>query len=75
MKNKKRLFHKYEEMHEDYSTRNRKYNLSLPANFRMLCALIETRPEKILGDFMWNVSYMITKATEEQRQAAVATSC
>lgn len=70
MKNRKHPFNKYEVLHEDYASKNRDYNLSVPANFRMLCAITETRPEKILHDFMWNVSYMMTKASDEQRKAA-----
>jgi hypothetical protein len=71
MKKNKHKYDKYEEIDKDYSTRTRDLNLSIPSNFRMLCALFEIKPAKILTDFMWTVSFMMTKATDQQRQAAV----
>ena len=71
MRKQKLSFVEYEEIHEDYTTQQKNCNLSIPANFRMLCALFETSPEKILSDFMWNVSFMVSKGTDETRNAAL----
>lgn len=50
------LFNKYEDVADRYSTKVIKTNLSFPANFRMLCALVEVEPAKVLTDFMWIMS-------------------
>lgn len=38
---------------------------------KMLCALLETSPQKLLDDFMWNLSCMISKAGKGERLAAM----
>ena len=71
MKNRKQKPDPYEEIHTDYSTKQREFKLLVPSNFRMLCALLETEPEKILTDFLWFVSHDNTEASGKQRSAAV----
>ena len=71
MKNRKQKPDPYEEIHADYSTKQREFKLLIPSNIRMLCALFETEPEKILTDFLWDVSYSFSQTSDEQRSAAV----
>lgn len=54
-----------------YSTKFRHFDLQVPANLRVLCALLEVTPERLLNDFMQAVSYSFSSATTEQSQAAV----
>jgi len=70
MGNKKERFSEYDEIHKDFTTRTFEGHLSVPSNFRMLCALFETSPAKILSDFMWTLSCM-HQGTDEQRKAAL----
>jgi len=71
MGNKKKRFSQYDEIHEDFCTQSFKGDMLVPSNFRMLCILFETSPEKILSDFMWTLSCMPTDAKEEQRKASL----
>ena len=61
----------YEDIDERYSTKSQHLKLMIPCNLRMLCALLEVKPERLLTDFMWTVSYSYGDATDEQRAAAV----
>lgn len=61
----------YKEIDERYGTQCRDFRLNVPSNLRMLCALLEVKPETLLRDFMWTVSYSYGKATNEQRTSAV----
>ena len=70
MKKQKR-FSRYEEVNEDFATQKVNLSISLPSNFRMLCALFETSAEKILSDFMWNLSLMVNQTSDEQRNTAI----
>ena len=70
MSKHKNKFSRYEDVHEDFSSKTKEFKLMIPANFRMLCALFETPVEKILSDFMWKLSSMPDTATHEQRKAA-----
>ncbi|RAI92208.1 hypothetical protein [Algoriphagus yeomjeoni] len=61
---------KYAEIGDMYTSRWRKLDLLIPSNFRMLCAILNVKPERILMDFMWKLSYsVIHGATEKQRKA------
>lgn len=61
----------YSEIDEMYSSLDRTYVLNVPANFRMLCAILGIKVEKILIDFMWLVSYANhNDASTEKRNAA-----
>jgi hypothetical protein len=71
MKTVKNKFSQYEEINEDYSTKTIQAKLSVPSNFRMLCALFETTAEQILTDFMWKLSAMPGVGTAEERRAAI----
>lgn len=64
-------YEKYADIAELYSSKRRNVELLIPSNFRMLCAIIGIRPEAILHDFMWMVSYSsLGHAEEKQRKAA-----
>ncbi len=64
-------YEKYAEINELYSSKRRKLELSVPGNFRMLCAILSIKPEDVLCDFMRMVSYSVAdRATEKQRKAA-----
>ena len=71
MSKHKNRFSRYEDIHEDFSTTTRELKLMVPSNFRMLCALFETSPSRILSDFMWTLSSMPDSGTDEQRKAAL----
>ncbi|WKK60355.1 hypothetical protein [Sphingobacterium sp. BN32] len=65
------MYNKYAEIDEMYSTKCRKIKLSVPSNFRMLCAILDVKVEQILNDFMWMLSYSYHKtATGKQRKFA-----
>ncbi len=62
---------KYSEIGEMYSSKRRKVDLFLPSNFRMLCAILNVKPEDVIRDFMWMVSYSsLDRGKEKQRKAA-----
>lgn len=64
-------YERYSEIEELYSSKRRNLTLLVPSNFRMLCAILDARPEEVLHDFMWMVSYSPSeRATEKQRKAA-----
>ena len=64
-------YEKYSEIDEVYSSKRRELELSVPGNFRMLCAILSIKPEDVLCDFMRMVSYSFSdRATEKQRKAA-----
>ncbi|MBB2148962.1 hypothetical protein [Pedobacter gandavensis] len=67
-----KLIDKYVDAPERYSTKVINTNLSIPANFRMLCALTGVAPVKILSDFMWIVSSSYVKESAcIKREAAI----
>ncbi|WP_339863722.1 hypothetical protein [uncultured Algoriphagus sp.] len=60
----------YAEIGSMYSSKWRKLDLLIPSNFRMLCAILNIKPERVLMDFMWKLSYSVIEgATEKQRKA------
>lgn len=64
-------YEKYADIGEMYTSRWKKVDLSVPSNFRMLCAILDVRLEDVLRNFMWMVSYSALKhATDKQRSAA-----
>jgi DNA-binding Xre family transcriptional regulator len=64
-------YHKYADIDEMYSTKQRDIKLLIPSNLRMLCAILEVKVEDLLYDFMWMLSYSaIEGATNKQRKAA-----
>lgn len=64
-------YERYSETEELYSSKRRNLTLLVPSNFRMLCAILEIKPEEVLHDFMWLVSYSYSEpANEKQRKAA-----
>ncbi|WP_439490640.1 hypothetical protein [Algoriphagus sp.] len=64
-------YEKYAEIGEMYSTKYRQVGLLIPSNIRMLCAILDIRPEKVLQDFLWLLSYGDADlATEKQWKAA-----
>ncbi|WP_425635850.1 hypothetical protein ACPUEN_10560 [Algoriphagus yeomjeoni] len=65
-------YKQYAEIGDMYTSRWRKLDLLIPSNFRMLCAILNVKPERILIDFMWKLSYsVIHGATEKQRKAGM----
>lgn len=61
----------YAEINEMYASRWRELDLLIPGNFRMICAILNVKPERILIDFMWKLSCSaIDGATKKQRKAA-----
>lgn len=64
-------YDKYAEIGEMYGSKWRSLSLLVPSNFRMLCAILDVQPEKILMDFMQSMTYSVSKdAKEAQRRAA-----
>ena len=64
-------YKQYAEIGDIYTSRWRKLDLLIPSNFRMLCAILNVKPERVLKEFMWKLSYsVIDGATEKQRKAA-----
>lgn len=61
----------YKEINEMFSTKSLKANLMVPSNLRVLCAILEVKPEKILHDFMWTLSVSYGESTPEQRAKAL----
>ena len=62
---------KYADIDEMYSTKDREIKLSIPSNFRMLCAILDVKVGKILSDFMWMLSYSHhDSASNKQRKMA-----
>ncbi|MBN7813012.1 hypothetical protein J0A68_18795 [Algoriphagus sp. H41] len=60
----------YSEINEAYASKWRTLELFIPSNFRMLCAILDIKPERVLMDFMWKLSYSyISGTTEKQRRA------
>ncbi|MBL1408427.1 hypothetical protein [Sphingobacterium faecale] len=63
------MYHKYADIDEMYSSKSREIKLLVPSNLRMLCAILDVKVEKILGDFMWMLSYSHhSSASNEQRK-------
>lgn len=62
-------YHKYADVDEIYSSKNREMKLFVPSNLRMLCAILDVKVEKLLNDFMWMLSYSHhISASETQRK-------
>lgn len=57
----------YKEINPLYGSRKKEVSLLIPSNLRMLCAMLDVKPEKLLHDFMWTVSESHHKCTEPQR--------
>lgn len=65
-------YEQYAEIGDMYASRWRKLDLFIPNNFRMLCAILNVKPERILMDFMWKLSNStIQGATKKQRKAGI----
>jgi len=62
---------KYQEVEEPYSAKNTNLNLTLPPNFRMLCALLEVKPVQVISDFITIVSssYKVDFCVEQNKAA------
>lgn len=65
-----RRFSNYDEIDEMYASLDRKYELNVPSNFRMICAILGVKVEVILKDFMWLVSYSNHRDGESKRRNA-----
>jgi hypothetical protein len=64
-------YEKYAEIDEIYASKRRKLELSVPGNFRMLCAILSIKPEDILCDFMRMASHSVSdRSAEKQHKAA-----
>lgn len=64
-------YEQYSEIDELHATKWKKLDLMVPANFRLLCAILDVKVEDVLHDFMWMLSYSSLKeATPRQRTAA-----
>lgn len=63
------MYHKYADIDEMYSSKNRELKLRVPSNLRMLCAILDVKVEELLNDFMWMLSYSHhSSASNEQRK-------
>lgn len=63
------MYHKYADIDEMYASKNRKIQLLVPSNLRMLCAILDVKVEKLLSDFMWMLSYSHhSSASDKQRE-------
>ncbi len=61
----------YDEIDEMYASLDRQYQLNVPSNFRMLCAILDVKVQDILTDFMRLVSYSVhNDADSKKRNAA-----
>lgn len=58
------------EIGDMYTSRWRKLDLLIPSNFRMLCAILQVKPEKVLMNFMWTLCYSHKDAEEKQIKSA-----
>lgn len=52
------------------STRSEEMRLLIPANFELLCRLLDIDKRKVLHDFLENVSMAITNKSDAERNAA-----
>lgn len=60
----------YDDIDEMYASLDRKYQLNVPSNFRMLCAILDVKVQDILADFMWLVSYSVHRDADSKRRDA-----
>lgn len=60
----------YDDIDEMYASLDRKYQLNVPSNFRMLCAILDVKVQDILADFMWLVSYSVHRDADGKRRDA-----
>ncbi|SHE40646.1 hypothetical protein [Pedobacter caeni] len=66
-----KVFKKYQEVPEMYATKHMPLNLTIPPNFRMLCALLDVKPTQVINDFMAIVSssYQVNFPIEANKAA------
>jgi len=63
-------YEEYAELSEMYASKWQELDLLIPSNFRMICAVLNVKPERVLMDFMWKLSHSaIDGATKKQRKA------
>jgi hypothetical protein len=68
---KKNRRDRYAEIDERYATRHCTYSFWVPYNFRLLCTLLQLKPEQVLSDFMNAIAFSPgTKGTERMQAAA-----
>lgn len=66
------MYHKYADIDEMYSSKNREMKLSVPSNLRMLCAILDVKVDDVLEDFMWMLSYSYHRsASDAQRKTGM----
>lgn len=62
---------KYADIDDRFASKTRNVDLTIPGNFRMLCAILSVKPKKVISDFMGLVSdFPVENATGKQRSAA-----
>lgn len=61
-------YKKYAEIGDLFTSRWRKLDLLIPSNFRLLCAILQVKPEQILKDFMWKASYSAILGVTKKQQ-------
>jgi hypothetical protein len=61
------LCQKYEDIDSLYSTKRYSIPLSVPAEFRLLCAILGATPEKLLNDFMQNAGFTNQSSNAQHR--------
>ncbi|MFZ4263811.1 hypothetical protein ACFRAE_17375 [Sphingobacterium sp. HJSM2_6] len=64
-----KLYSKYEEINERYSSRQKKITINIHAHIRYLCAILDITPEHIVQEYLNSLAYSHKQnATKKQRK-------